>query len=138
LVALWTFVAVGLFSMLLAPLLRLMVPGEHPFRFDRVIWLATAVLVPTIFVACFNLAVALKSPSPRYALAGWFASAIYHGALTWLFIFFIPATVETSGGNLRVPVSLLSGAAFLASLYLLIRYPRPPRLPSPNESTRIV
>jgi hypothetical protein len=65
LLALWTFVAVGLFSMLLAPLLRLMVPGEHPVRFDRVVCLAAAVLLPGLFLAWFYLVVAMKSPSLR-------------------------------------------------------------------------
>ena len=75
-----------------------------------------------------------RVPNAGFWMIGWMASAAYHGALTWLFVFYLPGTLKTSGSSTEIPLSLLSGAACVASLCLLIRYPRPPRLP-PSEPT---
>src|SRR3954462_10597400 len=54
---------------------------ELRFRFDRLLWLALAVLVPAFFLVRFYFLVAARQPSARSAVIGWTASALYHGAV---------------------------------------------------------
>jgi len=113
---------------------QLMNLDEHPWRIDIALSLATAVMLPALLLARFYFVVAARLPSPLYSVIGWIFSATYHAALTCLFVFFMPGTIGTSMSPIRVPMSLFSGAAFIISLYLLIGYPRPFKLP-PKEST---
>ena len=121
--------AVGFVSVFVGFIKHLIEP-EYPWRFARALWFAISVLLPALFLARFYFVVAARTHSPRYATIGWAASACYHAALTWLFTFYMPGTLQTSGSALRLPLSFISGAALCASLYLLIRYPRPPQLPT--------
>jgi uncharacterized BrkB/YihY/UPF0761 family membrane protein len=122
--------AVGFVSVFVGFIKHLIEP-EYPWRFAGALWFASAVLLPALLLARFYFVVAAnRLHSPRYATIGWAASACYHAALTWLFIFYMPGTLQTSGSGLRLPLSFISGAALCASLYLLIRYPRPPQLPT--------
>lgn len=125
LLALLVFVAVGFVSVFVGLIQHLMVP-EKPWRFARALWFGSAVLVPALFLARFYFVVAARRHSTRHAMIGWTASAFYHAALTWLFIFYMPGTVQTSASMFQLPLSFVSGAAFCTSLYLLLRHPRPP------------
>jgi hypothetical protein len=129
--------AVGFVSVFIGFIQHLMVP-EKPWRFARALWFGASVMLPALFLARFYFVVAARVYSPRYAIIGWTASACYHAALTWLFIFYMPGTVQTSGSAIQLPLSSISGAALCLSLYLVIRYPRPPQLPSDDSrSTNI-
>lgn len=126
------FFTIGFVSGILALVQRLMVPDEHPWRFDRALWIAVAVMLPALGLARFYFVRATRMPSSRYSTLGWMVSSVYHAALTCLLTFWMPGTVEVSGIPIRWPLSFFSGAAFFVSLLLLIRYPRPPRLPLPH------
>ncbi len=132
LLAFLVFFAVGFVSVFVGFIQHLMVP-EKPWRFARALWFGASVMVPALFLARFYFVVAARAYSSRYAIIGWTASACYYAALTWLFVFYMPGTVQTSGSALQLPLSFISGAAFCVSLYLVIRYPRPPQLP-PDDS----
>ena len=106
-------------------------PGEAPpWHLERIRSFALTILLPVFFLAPFYMVTGTRVPNVGFWIIGWIASAAYHGALTWLFVVYLPGTLKISGGSTEIPLSLLSGAACVASLYLLIRYPRPPRLPS--------
>jgi len=112
--------------------------GHHPWLYRKVIYLTLAVLLPALVLARFYFVVATRTPSVRYAITGWTTSAIYHAGLTCILIFYLPGTVQMNKQPLHLPLALFSGAALLASVYLLIRYPRPPRLPATAEQVRVI
>jgi hypothetical protein len=132
LLAFLVFFAVGFVSVFVGYIQHVMVP-EKPWRFARALWFGASVVLPALFLARFYFVVAARVYSPRYARIGWTASACYHAASTWLFIFYMPGTFQTSGSSLQLPWSFLSGAAFCVSIYLVVRFPRPPQLP-PHDS----
>ena len=109
---------------------HLFFPGEpSPRHVESIRSLALCVLVPVFILGPFYMFAGSRVPKLACWIVGWTASAAYHGTLTWLLIFFLPAKLHASGGSGEMPLSVLSGAAFVASIYLLVRYPRPPRLP---------
>jgi hypothetical protein len=125
----------GMAAGFLAFLQHLFFPGAPaPWHLERIRSLALSILVPVFFLGPFYMVTATRVPKVPYWIIGWIASAAYHGALTWLLMFHLPGTLQTSGGSSQMPLSVLSGAAFVASVYLLIRYPRPPRLPPDYQS----
>lgn len=129
------FLIVGCVSVFVGLIQHFMVP-EKPWHLGRPLYLGAAVMVPALFLARFYFVVATRRYSPRYAIIGWIASACYHAALSWLFVFYMPGTVQTSGAlQLQLPLSFISGVAFCVSLYLAVRYPHPPPLPSGDSRT---
>jgi uncharacterized BrkB/YihY/UPF0761 family membrane protein len=131
LLALFVFFALGFVSVLVGLIQHLMVP-EKPWHFGRALGLSTVILLPALFLARFYFVIAARVYTSRHAMIGWTLSAFYHAALTLLFIFYMPGTVQTLGGplQLQLPLTFISGAALCASLYLLVRLPRPPQLPA--------
>jgi hypothetical protein len=124
----FVFLAIGFVSVVVGFIQHLMVP-EKPWQFARAMWFAVGVLLPALWLARFYFVVAARAPSPRYAKVGWGISTVYHAGLTALFLFAMPGTIQATGSTPHLPLSLLSAAAFCASWYLFIRYPRSPRLP---------
>jgi Na+/phosphate symporter len=122
--------AIGFITLSLALMQQMAAPGQHSMRFGRALALAAAVIVPAIWLVRFYFVMATQTRSVLYAKVGWIISSVYHAQLACLLLFFMPGTVQSSGSSIKVPLSFFSGAALVVSLYLLIRYPRPPALPS--------
>lgn len=123
------FFAIGFFAVVIGFIQHLMVP-EKPWEFGRSLASGAVILIPALILARFYFVVAARPHSTRYAVVGWSASACYHAIMTWMFVNHLHGSVETTPPGLKIPIWTICAAAALVSLYLLIRFPRPPQLPN--------
>ncbi len=108
----------GMAAGFLAFLQHFFFPGESPpWHLERIRSLTLSILLPVFFLGPFYLVTGTRVPHASFWIFGWIASAGYHAALTWLFAFYLPGTVKTSGSSSGIPLSFLSGAACIGSLY---------------------
>lgn len=128
--AIFIFLGAATLIGLLALLQLLFGGGRDPLPLWWGVCIMAAVLLPAFFLAWFYSKTADHVPAYGAACVGWVGSAVYHAGLTWVFWSLTPASLAISQLPMKIPLALLSGASACTSLYLLLSYPRPPRLPS--------
>ena len=122
----FTIFLVGMFSLafgftsLLMVLIR-GIMGDSPVRVDQILWVGAVIVLPALLLLPFYFAAATRHLSAFCGTLGWIASSFYHAGMTGWLVAYMPATVQSSQTLIPVPVALFTGAAFLASVYILIR-----------------
>lgn len=94
---------------------------DSPVKLARILSIGAATVIPALFLIPFYFAAATRRVRCLHSTLGWVASSIYHGAMTWLLVFHMPASVQPSQMPIPIPVSIFTGTAFLVSIYALIR-----------------
>lgn len=112
-------IAFGFMSLLMAFSRGMM--GDSPVRLDRILWLGAAIVIPALFLIPFYFAAATRHITALRGMLGWISSLLYYAAMTWLLVFYMPATTQFFSIPIPLPNSIFTGSACLVSIYVLIR-----------------